>query len=362
MNKGNENRKIRRSKNIRTRFGVGVLLAAMLLTWPGCGSAAKSEVYDMMASSSMSYTTSTGSNTGGMGYSALADSVLYVVEEVSAEKVEKEEAGSGSKAEVTVEESEIFDERKLIKTVNMDVETKEYDKLMTELKNQVSQLGGYIESMDTYNGSSYSYYRSSRSANMTIRIPKDKLDGFVDTVTGISNVVRRSDNVEDVTLAYVDMESRKKALETEQDRLLELLQRAESINDIIVLEERLSDVRYQLESMESQLRTLDNQVDYSTVYLDINEVQELTPVVEQTPVERIGEGFVESLQDIGDGAVDFAVWFVVNIPYFVVWAVIIIVIVVIVRACCKKRKAKKMLKSNVIKEQTNSTQNGDGQL
>lgn len=337
MRKGRLSRKNLKDKVFNTRLGIVGLLTTMIISWPACGSA--NGAYDTMASSSIAYTTSTDSYSGGMGNSLLADGKLY--DEEDRVVAEKAESSNSSKSESSGQESELFDERKLIKTVNMDVETKEYDRLMTELKSQVLELGGYIESMDTYNGSSYSHYRSSRSANMTIRIPKDKLDSFLDTVAGISNVVRRSDNVEDVTLAYVDMESRKKALETEQDRLLELLQRAESINDIIVLEERLSDVRYQLESMESQLRTIDNQVDYSTIYLDISEVQELTPIVEQTPVERIGEGFVESLQDIGDGAVEFIVWFLVNIPYFVVWAVIITIIVLIVRACRKKSRAKK---------------------
>ena len=119
-----------------------------------------------------------------------------------------------------------------------------------------------------------------------------------------------------------------------------------SIVDIITIEERLSTVRYQLESMESKLRTIDNQVDYSTIYLDISEVQELTPVEVQTPLERIGEGFVENLHDIGDGAVEFAIWFVINIPNFVVWAVIITVIVMVVKACRKKSKMKKMSKND----------------
>ena len=69
-----------------------------------------------------------------------------------------------------------------------------------------------------------------------------------------------------MTLQYVDLESHKKALTTEQDRLIELMEQAETVEDIITIEGRLSEVRYQLESMESQLRTYDNKIDYSTVY------------------------------------------------------------------------------------------------
>ena len=96
-------------------------------------------------------------------------------------------------------------------------------------------------------------------------------------VEGVSNITYRQENVEDVTLDYVDVESRKKMLETEQQRLLELLETAESLDDILTIESRLTEVQYELDSKESQLRTYDNQIDYSTVYLDINEVVRYTP-------------------------------------------------------------------------------------
>ena len=95
---------------------------------------------------------------------------------------------------------------------------------------------------------------------MTARIPAKRLDEFVQRVGEQSNITNKEERVEDVTLQYVDLESRKKALATEQDRLLELLEKAESVEDIISIEARLSDVRYELESMESQLRTLNNQI------------------------------------------------------------------------------------------------------
>ena len=334
--RNNEARKLKeKTGRLQNRVILALMIVLMMAVYPACGAA--SESMDMMVSQG------TSSNGGSYYDGATGGGVFTESTQDYYAKVEEPTVEAG-KTSADVVDNTVFDERKLIKTVDMTVETKEYDMLLTELKNQVSKLGGYIEHMDTYNGSSYSYYRSSRSANMTIRIPNDKLNEFVETVSGISNVVRRSDNVEDVTLSYVDMESRRNTLKTEQERLLALLAKAESIEDIITIEDRLSTVRYQLESMESQLRTIDNQVDYSTVYLNIDEVQELTPVEVQTPVERIGEGFADSLHDIGDGAVEFAVWFVVNIPYFVVWAVIITAIVVIIRVCRKKSKEKKAKK------------------
>ena len=220
----------------------------------------------------------------------------------------------------------------------MDVETREYDKLLSAVENKVTELGGYIESLDAYNGSTYYSYRSTRNANLTIRIPKDRLEEFQNTVSELGNVTSRSENVQDVTLTYVDLQSHRDALRTEQERLLQLLEQAESVEDIITIEQRLSDVRYQLESMESQLRSYDNRVDYSTVYLYIDEVEVYTPVEEETVWERISTGFVDSLKNIGEGLKEAAIWFVIHIPYLVIWAIVIAIIILILKKIKKRTK------------------------
>ena len=224
--------------------------------------------------------------------------------------------------------------RKLIRTVNMSVETEEFDSLMTRLEQKVVSLGGYIENMHLYNGSSRSGQRS-RDASMTIRIPKENLNGFVSEVAEVSNVISKSENTEDVTLSYVDLESHKKALQVEQERLLELLEQAVSMEDIIAIEERLSEVRYSLESMESQLRTYDNLVDFSTVYLSIEEVERLTPVEEVSDLTKMGQGFVRSAQNLFSGIKNFLIGLVICLPYLLFLAALALIAVLILRAALK---------------------------
>lgn len=233
--------------------------------------------------------------------------------------------------------------RKLIKNVNLSVETETFEELLATITEKTESFSGYIEESYTYNGSNY-YGRGTRNASMTIRIPAQQLDAFLSSVSEVSNVISRNDSVSDVTLQYVDMESHKKALTAEQDRLLELLEQAESVEDIITIESRLSDVRYQIESMESQLRTLQNQVSYSTVYLDIQEVEKLTPVEEQTRGEMIREGFVDSLYGVGNGLLDFGTAVIIDLPYLVVWAAVILLVILIIRLLRKRRKNKEQKK------------------
>ena len=256
-----------------------------------------------------------------------------------------ENAGSGvyddsykEVGEASTAEAELTD-RKLIKTVELDAETEDLDELLGALTQQVNQLGGYVENQRVYNGSAYSKYRS-RSASMTIRIPAEKLDAFVNHVEGSTNIVSRYSYIDDVTLTYVATESRVNALVAEEQRLLELLGQAETMSDLLEIEGRLTDVRYELERYTSRLKVYDNQVDYATIYLNLEEVQEYTPVAERTVWQRITEGFAGNLKGLGEDLTDVFVWFVTSLPYLVVWAVGIAVAVVLVKKLGKKRPVK----------------------
>ena len=231
-------------------------------------------------------------------------------------------------------------DQKLIKRVNMDAETEDLEALLPQLMTEISNLNGYVESQEVYNGSSYAAYRY-RNARLTIRVPAENLDSLVAQVKGVSNVVSYNESVEDVTLAYVDMETRILALETERDRLLELMEKAETMSDLLEIEARLTQVRGDLESINSQLKVLQNQVSYATIELYINQVKVYTEVEEQTVWQRISSGFTKNLKNLGEDLVDFFVWVVTYSPQLILWAGIITVAVIVLRRNFKKRKVKK---------------------
>jgi len=223
--------------------------------------------------------------------------------------------------------SALPENRKWIVTVNMDAETEDLDSLLAALDEKITALNGYVEDQEIYNGSSYAS-RRHRNASLTIRIPAGDVTAFTEEVAGIANVVSNNLNREDITLTYVATESKVTALKTEETRLLELLAQAENMSDLLEIEARLSDVRYELERYSSQLRLYDNQVDYATIHLFISEVQEYTPVVEKTVWERIRDGFKSSVKGLTEGIVDLFVWIIANSPYLVVWGILIAVVCV----------------------------------
>ncbi len=239
--------------------------------------------------------------------------------------------------------------RKWIITVNMSAETEDLDALMEALNGKISGLGGYVEDQDSYNGSMYSSPRY-RSASLTVRIPAERVDEFTEEMSGIANVVSTNLSREDITLSYVATESRVKALQTEEARLLELMEQAETMADLLEIESRLTDVRYELENRASQLRLYDNQVDYATIYLSIDEVQEYTPVEEPTVWERISGGFVSSIKGVGNGLLDLLVWVLAKSPYLVILGGVTVGVVVLVKKRKARRAAKKAAKQNPTEE------------
>ncbi len=290
-------------KNTISLLLILVLLASMLT---GCGSSSVS--YD----SALKYENSVESPMEAPVYGVANDSI-----------------SSGAVAD-----------QKLIKRVNINAETEDLEALLPLLNAKISELGGYTERQELYNGNMHASYRS-RSMNMTIRIPADRLGEFVTQVEGVTNMVNYSESTDDVTLQYVDTESRVKALEVEQERLLELLANAETMSDLLEIESRLTDVRYELESYMSQLRSLENRVSYATIDLYISQVKVYTEPEPESVWARIGSGFKRNLKNLGENLTDFFVWIVTYSPQLIFWAAVLIVAVKLLRRKAANRKVKK---------------------
>jgi len=233
-------------------------------------------------------------------------------------------------------------ERKIIMTATLQFETTAYDDFIAEMNACVSRYGGYAESTETHGGGVYSG-AYNRSADLTLRVPADRYDDFMSAVSGMGALTYRSESREDVTMSYVDIESHVRALETEYDALLDILSKAESLDDVILLQSRISELNYQMDSYKSQLRKYDDLISYCTVHVYVSEVwRESTPNAKTiTFGERIVLGLKDNLADIGEGFENFAVWFVTSLPYLLIWAVVIAAAVLIIRALIKHHKKKK---------------------
>ena len=243
--------------------------------------------------------------------------------------------------EADPEGPESASERKLIRTIDLNVQTRDLQGLLELINERVAELGGYVESSWQSGAEGYS---DQRSADIRVRMPAEKTDEFLDTALSGAVVTYRSETTEDVTLRYTDLEARMTALETEQDRLMELLAEADSIESVIAIESRLSEVRYEIESIGSQLRNYDNLVSYDTISISISEVRVIESGTKDSFSDRVKSGLESNISRLKDGATDFAVALIISLPFILILAAAGILIYIIVRML-KKTAAKRGLRN-----------------
>lgn len=330
-----------------------MLLAVSMLT-AGCGAGSESTMSDAWA---VEETAAARSANAVSKYAAGADSYGFD-DALSAEAASADysadngsSAGSGLTADgaAPIDESDIDaaeaskQGRKLIKTVNISAQTTDFDAVTASIKNKAESAGGYIENSGIY-GSTY-YNGDGRYADYTIRIPSDRLDGFLDDALKEVNILSRNENVEDITLRYTDLESKVNALNTEQERLTELMAEADSVDAVIAIETRLSEVRYELESIKSSLKVYDNQVDYSTVYLSLREVKVTSAVGEASFADKISSGFRSNMLGLCQFAENAVIFVITGLPVFIVLLIPVGIIVWLVRRLIRRVKRRKTAKS-----------------
>ena len=332
-------------------FVAFALISALMLG--GCGGAASgSASSDMavaeetMAAVAMPSQKSSGSGAAVSGGAILAGAEAVGItggaeaaggEAAPGETIAGEETGQPGDTE------EPTSGRKLIRTIDLNLQTQDMDGLLSTIDQRVSELGGYIESSWQSGAEGYT---NSRSADIRVRMPAERTDEFLETALTGAVVTYRSESTEDVTLRYTDMEARMEALRIEQERLMELLAEAESIDSVIAIESRLSDVRYEIESIGSQLRSYDDLVTFDTITISIAEVKVIESGGEASFSDRVRTGFAKNLTELSKGLEDLLILFIINLPLILILAVFAVLIYIIVKMTGRRRKAKRQQKEN----------------
>ncbi|MBU5628103.1 DUF4349 domain-containing protein [Oscillibacter sp. MSJ-2] len=215
------------------------------------------------------------------------------------------------------------EDAKRIYTAQVQMETTEFDSAASSIAELVEELGGWFES------SSVSSYGSGyRYGNYTVRVPADQYTPFLSQVGTLCHVTYQSQGTEDVTEVYYDTSGRLKTQQVKLERLQELLRRAETMEDIITVESAISETEAQIEALSGELQRYDHLVDYSTVYLSLDEVYRLSNVEEpvSTLSGRLGAAFSSGWKDF----TGFLESLVVALAYGWVWVVVLIAVAAVV--------------------------------
>lgn len=226
---------------------------------------------------------------------------------------------------------------KIITTVYLSAETTEFDKSLESLYSLIQQNGGYLASSNIYQGGYYEG-KSYKTGDFSVRIPRDKVNQFKALIPQIGNITAESTSKEDVTRYYRDTESRLNVLEIKEQRLLALLEKAERIEDIIAIENQLSEVIYEKENLKATLINLDDRIDYSTFNISLREVAKVTTTetVETTFMERVKNAFDNSIYQFVRSAENFAIFLIYNGPIILVLLILLILILLFLRWIFRK--------------------------
>lgn len=301
-----------------------VLAAALVLAslLSACGSGSTAAAQSAAVSSSMAYTSEAYSEYDE-AYDMAAEAPMEG--EMAATALASDaQAASDTQASLPAG-------RKIVRHSSLELETQEFDSALSQIRASIAQQGGYIENESVDGTSLYHSEYYTRSAQITARIPTEKLDTVLSEVGSFCNVRSRSENTDDITERYFDAQAHLKTLNIQEERLLAILEKAEKLEDVITLESALSEVRYEIESLTASLRRMDSQVMYSYLNISLNEVAAYTEqrMEPKTFGEEIAESFSYSMARVKNSAKSLLLAFIEVAPVLLLNLLVLLVIVLV---------------------------------
>ena len=231
---------------------------------------------------------------------------------------------------------------KLIRRAELSIQTEQFDESAEALKKLTADCGGYFENANLYGGSRRDV-NASRRGEYTVRVPAEKYDLFLSGAGELGYVTNKNESSEDIGERYYDTEARLKTQRTKQERLLALLEKAETMEDIIALEGALSDVELQIELYSSDLNRYDALISYATIQVYLNEVGQITQDVGETSSlgERMAAGVQSSFQGLVQGGQDLLIWMSYHLFAVLILAVLACAGVIAGRKKLEKRRLRR---------------------
>lgn len=284
------------------------------------------------------------------GCSKAEDSMDYARNEMAAEapmmSIEMEEGdfyyGDGeAKTQSTSADSGAIEDfsEKIIYNVNMGLVVDSPVETAKQIKDQVSAMGGYVASSYSNKYDEYSSY-----VNMQIRVPSKGLNEMTEFINSLGDVEYENMYTDNVTESYYDSVARLEHYQLQADQLEELMEEAQTIEEVLLVRQELSWVQENIEVYEGRIRMWDSLVDYSTIDISITP----TPTIDTSDglirlitLGETGRGIVRALQNSIRFVANFFSVLLRIIAALIIPAVIVAPIVWIIVRVVKRNKAKR---------------------
>ena len=228
-------------------------------------------------------------------------------------------------------------ERKIIKNYNFNLQTISFDEAYNNMINKITELSAIVDNSSFNNGN---IKNTARSVDMTVRIPIDYVDGFIEYLEGSEsklNVIYKSENQQDVTDNYNDTIIRITTLGAELSKLQEFMKKATKVEDLIQIEDRISNVSYEIQRLQNRIKDYDSHINYSTIYLNILEVKVLTETEQSVPSwDKILQAFHKNFNDTVNYVKNVLVYLFTHIPAICLSLIVLLIVLIIISLAKKK--------------------------
>ena len=163
-----------------------------------------------------------------------------------------------------------YSSRLLIKTADLELEAEDPEAAVDRITVIVESFGGYIARLSISG-------HERKSASMIVKVPEKFFYDALNEIRKVGRVIREDVNVRDVTEQHIDLEARLRNLRAEEEWLLAAVDKAKTVQDLIMLEKELWRVRGEIERIEAQLKNLERMATYSTISIWIKAPEKPRP-------------------------------------------------------------------------------------
>lgn len=241
-------------------------------------------------------------------------------------------------------------QEKIVYTCDMTIQTLKYKETVTNIKNKIKEYNGIIEQETQTDEARDWYYNNYKKNSATlhnyiiIRIPSNKYEQFLQNIEGEGKVISKSMNAQNISKTYYEKEAVIKSLEIQEKRLLTMMESTKSINEMITVEKRLTEVQTQLNTYKTQLASMNKDVEYSTININVDEVLEYTKDKENIKTNTFLDRLKYTIKDswktflnVLEGLLFLAIR---AFPILLIFAIIVLIIIKFVKFLDSKAKKK----------------------
>ncbi|MHB8085520.1 MAG: DUF4349 domain-containing protein [Dehalococcoidia bacterium] len=234
-------------------------------------------------------------------------------------------------------------DRKIVRTGSATLEVVDIDKTLDSIAALAVQYNGYVVSSNRYNGDQNQVYdksiivptTGSQGGDISLRVPADKFDEVMQKLNAMAvKVQSENTNSQDLTEQYTDLQAQLKNQQAAEAQYLDILKKADNVKDILAVQQELTTVRGNIESLQGRIQYLERTSDMSMIQVSLVKSR---PIGESTwDITGIFKSAVDGLITFGKALLSVLIWLLVFSP---IWIIILVVVWLILRYRRKLKKA-----------------------